>query len=164
MEIISHKQVKQKIKRLAIEILEHNFEQEDIYLMGINNNGYRFAKLIQKEMKAMGSIKVHLVNVRLNAAHPLDKEMTVSMDVNDLSGQTIILVDDVANSGRTLYYATKPLLNIIPGKLEAAVFVDRTHKLFPIKVDYVGISLATTLKQDIQVDLDDGRAFSVALN
>ncbi len=164
MEIISHKQVKQKIKRLAIEILEHNFDQKVIYLMGINNNGYRFAKLIQKEMQSMGEAEIRLINVRLNAARPLDHDITISMEVKDLSGKIIILVDDVANSGRTLYYATKPLMNIIPGKLEAAVLVDRTHKLFPINVDYVGMSLATTLKQNIKVDLDDGRAFSVSLD
>jgi len=164
MEIIPHKQVKQKIKRLAIEILENNFDQKVIYLMGINNNGFRFAKLIQKEMQSMGKAEIHLINVRLNAARPLDKDVTISMDVNDLSGKTIILVDDVANSGRTLFYATKPLMGIVPGKLEAVVLVDRTHKLFPINVDYVGISLATTLKQDIQVDLEDGRAFAVSLN
>src|SRR5680860_785777 len=108
MEIIPHKQVKQKIKRLAIEILENNFDQKVIYLMGINNNGFRFAKLIQKEMQSMGKAEIHLINVRLNAARPLDKDVTISMDVNDLSGKTIILVDDVANSGRTLFYATKP--------------------------------------------------------
>ncbi len=164
MEIIPHKQVRQKIKRLAIEILEHNFDQDVIYLIGVNNNGYRFAKLIQKEMQSMGEAEIRLINVRLNAARPLGQDITLSVDVNSLSGKTIILVDDVANSGRTLFYATKPLMDILPGKLEAAVFVDRTHKLFPVNVDYVGISLATTLKQDIQVDLDDGRAFSVSLN
>lgn len=164
MEIIPHKQVKQKIKRLAIEILERNFDQEVIHLMGINNNGFRFAKLIQKEMESMGDAEIRLINVRLNAARPLDEDITLSVDVVSLSGKTIILVDDVANSGRTLFYATKPLMEILPGKLEAAVLVDRTHKLFPVNVDYVGISLATTLKQDIQVDLDDGRAFSVALD
>ena len=164
MEIISHKQVKQKIKRLAIEILEHNFDQKEIYLIGVNNNGYRFAGLIQKEMKALKGPQIYLANVRLNAASPLKDEVTLSVETAELSGKTIILVDDVANSGRTLYYATKPLLDIVPEKLEAAVLVDRMHKLFPIKVDYVGLSLATTLKQDIQVDLDDGRAFSVELN
>lgn len=164
MEIIPHKQVKQKIKRLAIEILERNFDQKVIHLMGINNNGFRFAKLIQKEMQSMGDAEIRLINVRLNAARPLDEDITLSVDVDSLAGKTIILVDDVANSGRTLFYATKPLMEILPGKLEAAVLVDRTHKLFPVNVDYVGISLATTLKQDIQVDLDDGRAFSVALD
>src|SRR5690606_9662915 len=164
MEIIPHKQVKQKIKRLAIEILEHNFDQKVIYLMGINNNGFRFAKLIQKEMQSVGDFEIKLINVRVNAAHPLEQDVTLSVAPASLIGQTIVLVDDVANSGRTLFYATKPLMDILPGKLEAAVLVDRTHKLFPINVDYVGISLATTLKQDIQVDLEDGRAFSVLLN
>lgn len=164
MEIIPHKQVKQKIKRLAIEILEHNYDQEVIYLIGINNNGFRFAKLIQKEMQSMGSAEVRLINVRLNTARPLEEDIIFSVDVDTLAGKTLILVDDVANSGRTLFYATKPLMEIVPGRLEAAVLVDRTHKMFPVNVDYVGISLATTLKQDIQVDLDDGRAFAVELN
>lgn len=164
MEILTHKQIKQKIKRLAIEILEHNYDQKEIYLMGVNNNGYRFAEFLQKEIKNLNELDTNLVNVRLNAAKPLDKEVTLSIDVEKLSDKTIILVDDVANSGRTLYYATKPLLNIIPRRLQAAVLVDRTHKLFPIHVDYVGMSLATTLKQNIEVDLEDGRAFSVRLN
>ena len=115
-------------------------------------------------MQSMGEAEIRLINVRLNAARPLDHDITISMEVKDLSGKIIILVDDVANSGRTLYYATKPLMNIIPGKIEAVVLVDRTHKLFPINVDYVGMSLATTLKQNIKVDLDDGRAFSVSLD
>lgn len=164
MEILTHKQIKQKIKRLAIEILEHNYDQKEIYLMGVNNNGYRFAGLIRKEMTGLDDLKIHLINVRLNAARPLDEEVTLSVDAKELSDKIIILVDDVANSGRTLYYATKPLLNIIPRRLQAAVLVDRMHKLFPIHVDYVGMSLATTLKQNIEVDLEDGRAFSVRLN
>lgn len=164
MEILTHKQIKQKIKRLAIEILEHNYDQKEIYLMGVNNNGFRFAGLIRKEMTGLDDLNIHLVNVRLNAARPLDEKVTLSMDAKDLSDKIIILVDDVANSGRTLYYATKPLLNIIPRRLQAAVMVDRMHKLFPIHVDYVGMSLATTLKQNIEVDLEDGRAFSVRLN
>src|SRR5690606_29705911 len=164
MEIISHKQVKQKIKRVAIEILEHNFDQKIIYLVGVNNNGFRFAKLIQREMQEHGRAEVRLINVRLNAADPLADPISLSVDPDTLSDRHIVVVDDVANSGRTLFYAMKPLLGILPGKVEAAVLVDRTHKLFPIKVDYVGMSLATTLKQNIQVDLDDGRAFSVMLD
>src|SRR5699024_8880227 len=140
MEILTHKQIKQKIKRLAIEILEHNYDQKEIFLMGINNNGFRFAGLIRKEMKGLDDLDIHLINVRLNAAKPLDEKITLSIDAEKLSDKIIILVDDVANSGRTLYYATKPLLNIIPRRLQAAVLVDRMHKLFPIHVDYVGMS------------------------
>src|SRR5690625_7880506 len=90
----------------------------------------------------------------------MKQKMTVSINIEKISEKIIILVDNVSNSGRTLYYATKPLLNIIPRRLQAAVLVDRTHKLFPIHVDYVGMSLATTLKQNIEVDLEDGRTFS----
>lgn len=164
MEIIQHKQIKQKIKRLAIEILEHNVHTDEIYLIGVNNNGYRFAELIKKEMDRRQLIQTHLINVRVKTQNPITEMVRLSIDVDKLSGKSLILVDDVANSGRTLFYATKPLLDIIPQKLEAAVLVDRSHKLFPIQVDYVGLSLATTLKENINVDLADGRAFSVTLD
>ncbi|WP_236978108.1 phosphoribosyltransferase family protein [Membranihabitans maritimus] len=164
MEIIQHRQIKQKIKRLAIQILENNSDRDKIFLIGINNNGFRFAELIKKEMDRLTLASVELVNVRLNAANPLAQSVDLSVNYEILSGETLILVDDVAHTGRTLFYATKPLLEILPGKLEAAVLVDRTHKLFPIHVDYVGLSLATTLKENISVDLDDGRAFSVELD
>lgn len=164
MEIIQHKQIKQKIKRLSIEILERNSKATEIYLIGVNNRGFRFAELIKKEMDRYKLTKTYLVNVQVNTTDPVNEEVKLSIDAQKLHGHTLILVDDVANSGRTLFYATKPLLDILPKKLEAAVLVDRTHKKFPIQVDYVGLSLATTLKENIAVDLDDARTFSVTLD
>ena len=73
--------------------------------------------------------------------------------LGDLHSKVVILVDDVANTGRTIFYAFKPLMESLPGKIEVAVLVDRTHKMFPIKVDYVGLSLATTLKENISVKI-----------
>src|SRR5690625_7999819 len=88
MEILTHSQIKQKIKRLAIEILEHNYDQKEIYLMGINNNGYRFAGLLQKEIRNLNELDTHLINVRLNAAKPLEQEVTLSIDVEKLSDKS----------------------------------------------------------------------------
>ena len=87
----------------------------------------------------------------------------IDIDLKELNKTSIIVVDDVANTGRTIFYATKPLMTILPKKIEAAVLVDRKHKLFPIKVDYVGISLATTLKENIRVDLSRKTQKSVHL-
>src|SRR5690625_4390172 len=96
-----HSHIKQKIKQISIEILKHNYDQKEIYLMGINNNGFRVAGLLQKEIRNLNELDTHLINVRLNAAKPLEQEVTLSIDVEKLSDKIIILVDDVANSGRT---------------------------------------------------------------
>ena len=163
MRILSDQKIRQKIKRLAIEILERNTEEAELIVAGINNNGLLFASLIVAELKGLCDAPIHLTSIRLNPADPIDTEITIDMDVDKIKGKAILIVDDVANTGRTLFYACKPLLNIIPKKIEIAVLVDRTHKSFPIKVDYVGLSLATTLKENIDVQLKEKGDFWVEL-
>jgi pyrimidine operon attenuation protein / uracil phosphoribosyltransferase len=154
MQILDQAQIRQKIKRLAIEILENNFEEKSIILVGINNNGTGFAKHLVKELKKITDISISLFTVRLNPAAPLSSPIEIDTQVESLKGKTIIVVDDVANTGRTIFYACKPVLDIIPKKLEVAVLIDRKHKTFPIYPKYVGMSLATTLKEDIELKID----------
>ena len=66
----------------------------------------------------------------------------------------IVLIDDVANSGRTMLYALKPFLQYLPKKIQTAVLVDRRHKSFPLSVDFVGYSLSTTLQDMVMVDVE----------
>ena len=153
MKILDGSQIKQKIKRLAIEILENNFEEKTIVLIGINNNGTGFAKLLEKELKKITEITIQLATIRLNPAAPLSTPIELNIPVETLKSKTVILVDDVANTGRTIFYACKPILDILPKKLEVAVLVDRRHKTFPIYPKYVGFSLATTLKEDIELQI-----------
>lgn len=164
MKVLDKKQIQQKIKRLAIEILENNFGEEEIILAGINNNGMGFAKLLRKELTTLTDAAITLIQIKLNPANPVSDEVSISTPIAQLKGKTIIIVDDVANTGRTVFYAIKPLLQILPGKVEVAVLVDRKHKSFPIKVDYVGLSLATTLQENIDVRIGKGNAWSVYLN
>ncbi|MCB0631242.1 MAG: phosphoribosyltransferase family protein [Saprospiraceae bacterium] len=163
MKILSDKKIRQKAKRLAIEILEHNYEEKEIILIGINNRGMQVALLLLEELKQLKSPELILTRIRLSPAAPLESEIQLEMPVEELSGKVLIVVDDVANTGRTLFYACKPLMSILPKKVEMAVLVDRMHKSFPIKVDYVGLSLATTLKEDIDVQMNEGE-FAVYLN
>ena len=164
MKILDHAQIKQKIKRIAIEILENNFAEKTIVLAGINNNGTGFARLLIKELKKITAIELKLVTIRLNPADPTTSEITIDAPIQSLKGKTIIVVDDVANTGRTIFYGCKPLLNIIPKKLEVAVLVDRKHKTYPIYAKYVGFSLATTLKEDIDLQILDTSDYAVYLN
>lgn len=164
MKILDGSQIKQKIKRLAIEILENNFEEKTIVLIGINNNGTGFAKLLEKELKKITEITIQLATIRLNPAAPLSTPIELNIPVETLKGKTVILVDDVANTGRTIFYACKPILDILPKKLEVAVLVDRRHKTFPIYPKYVGFSLATTLKEDIELQILNKEEWGVYLS
>ncbi len=164
MKILDGSQIKQKIKRLAIEILENNFEEKTIVLIGINNNGTGFAKLLEKELKKITEITIQLATIRLNPAAPLSTPIELNIPVETLKSKTVILVDDVANTGRTIFYACKPILDILPKKLEVAVLVDRRHKTFPIYPKYVGFSLATTLKEDIELQIVNKEEWGVYLS
>ena len=164
MKILDRPQIQQKIKRLAIEILENNFEEKSLILIGINNNGTGFAKLLMTELKKITDIQVLLFTVRLNPAAPLSTTVEIDTEVSTFKNKSIILVDDVANTGRTIFYACKPILDIIPKKLEVAVLVDRKHKTFPIYPKYVGMALATTLKEDIDAQILNTDDWGVYLN
>lgn len=153
MKILDHKQIDQKIKRLSYEIYENNSEVKSIVFLGINNNGLAFAQLLADSFVKVSSQEVLIGSLRLNPASPTTSEVELEVDIKNLRNKTIIVVDDVANTGRTLYYALKPLMNHLPKKIEVAVLVDRMHKTFPINVRYVGLSLATTLKENIKVDV-----------
>jgi len=164
MKILDKPQILQKIKRLSIEILENNFEEKTIVLAGINNNGIGFAKLLEKELNRISEIKTQVIQIKLNPANPLATPVEIDTQIELLKGKTVIVVDDVANTGRTIFFACKPLMNILPKKLEVAVLVDRKHKTFPIIPKYVGVSLATTLKEDIDAKILNTEDWGVYLN
>ena len=163
MKILDDKQIRQKIKRLTIQILENNFDRPEIILIGINNNGVEMANLLMKELVERTDIPITLTRIRLNPAAPASNPIILEIPVEELTGKAVILVDDVANTGRTIFYAIKPLLEVVPAKVEVAVLVDRKHKSFPIMSDYVGLSLATTLREHIDVKIRDVDEMAVYL-
>lgn len=163
MLLLDSRQIAEKTKRIAIQILEQNFDEEEIFLLGVNSNGYGFAEMIQSKMIPLTQKKISLRKVSLSPAAPTEQPIEIQ-NLADLNGKVVILIDDVANTGRTLFYAMKPLLNILPKKIQAAVMVDRKHKAFPIYVDYVGQTLATTFQQNIDVKIVGVASPTVELN
>jgi len=155
MKILNAHQIDQKITRLAIEILENNLEEDSIILAGINKKGLEFARLLHQRLATMSEKELVITQVTLPPADPLSEPARIALPVDALRGKSILLLDDVANTGRTIFYACRPLLDTLPKRLQVAVLVDRTHKLFPIRVDYVGLSLATTLLENIEVLLPE---------
>jgi len=163
MQILSQKQVVHKTKRLAIEIVEHNLDAKSFIFLGINSNGYEFAKRLMQVMPS-DTKQPTLGRILINPAAPLDSAITIEgVETKSLKKSNIVLVDDVANTGRTLFYALKPLLETLPNKVQIAVLVDRRHKSFPIVPDYVGLTLATTLKDNIVVEISNKRNQAVFL-
>ena len=163
MQVLNQYQIHEKIIRLSYEILENNLEEDTIILAGINNNGFRFAELLGNSLKSITNKKIVLSRIRLNPAKPLGTPVETNLSQTDIEDKAIIVVDDVANTGRTIFYAFKVYMDVIPKKLEVAVLVDRKHKLFPIKVDYVGLSLATTVQEHIKADLQNAGNMAVSM-
>lgn len=151
--ILDAAQVKQKIKRMAYEIYEHNFKEKSIIIAGIEGQGYVLAKLLAKEVEGISPLEAKLVNVHLDKMAPLQSEVTLDCQVKDIKKKCIILVDDVLNTGRTIAFGLKPFLNTEVKKIEIAVLVNRSHTLFPIYPQYTGYELATTLREHVEVIL-----------
>jgi len=164
MKILNERQIAQKIKRLAIEILEHNFGEPELILAGINNNGMVFSELLMQELTKISNIPITVTRIKLNPANPIKSDIILEMPPEQVHNKVLIIVDDVANTGRTIFYAIKPILEVLPKKVEVAVLIDRSHKSFPIRVDYYGLSLSTTLKNNIDVQIREVAESAVFLN
>ncbi len=164
MRILDHRQIEQKIRRLAIQILERHYGESEIVLAGLNDNGLALARRLLVDLRALApeDMKFTLTRIRLNPAHPLEYTPFVEMPTEYLRDKIIVVTDDVANTGRTLFFAMRPLLEALPRRVEVAVLVDRKHKSFPVQPDYVGLSLYTTMRDNIEVHIGEGAQESAA--
>lgn len=142
-----------KIRRLAYEIAERNAGATQLLLAGIHENGYLLAQLLAAEVQQVSGMEVELVGIRLDKRNPgtvtLDREVEVNNSI-------VIIIDDVASSGRTMLYALQPFLKAHPRAIQTLALVERTHKLFPVQPDYVGLSVATTIENHILVQMENG--------
>jgi pyrimidine operon attenuation protein/uracil phosphoribosyltransferase len=129
-------------------------DEEEIVIGGIASNGFVFAKKIATELEKISTIKVVLCEVFINKQN-VNEPITTSLSIEQYQNKGLILVDDVLNSGTTLIYGVKHFLEVPLKKLKTAVLVDRNHKKYPVKADFKGISLSTSLLEHVQVVFDD---------
>ena len=148
--ILSKEVAEKKMRRMAYEILENNTDEKEIILAGIRESGSVVARVIQKMLGEISSIKTELITITLDKKHPEDVSLSKRIDFNN---KAIILIDDVSNSGKTLLYALKPFIDAHPKKIQILVLVERTHTSFPVRPDYVGLSIATTIQEHIFVEV-----------
>ena len=154
--ILNHQQIEQKINRIAHEIYEYNFEEHEIVIAGIADRGYILAKKINEVLLKISPLKTKLLEIKIDKSNLKIEDTLLNVKREELKNKVVMLVDDVLNTGKTMIFALHPFLKYDIKKIATIVLVDRNHNLFPVRADYVGLSLATTLKEHISVEFMEG--------
>ena len=152
--VLNETQINQKIDRLAFQIYENHYSEEEIIIGGIAGTGFKLAELLTERLAKFSDVKVKLVPVHVDKRNPYDGDPSVELKREDVEDKVVILVDDVLNSGKTLIYGIKYFLEVRLKALRTVALIDRDHKRFPVKADYVGLHLSTTLQEHVNVVLD----------
>ena len=145
---------------MALEIIEKNADEKQIILAGIKESGTVVAKNIQQMLKEFSNVKTELVSIKLDKRKPTEVTLSKKASFDD---KVIIIIDDVVNSGQTLLYALRPFLAFHPKKIQTLVLVERRHNSFPVRPDYVGLSVSTTLQEHIVVEVDKEKVLGAYL-
>jgi len=155
--ILNTQQVAQKTRRIAYQILESNSTEKEVIIAGIVGNGYIFAEKIVEELNKISEIKTTLCEVCIQKKKLL-APITTSLEEKEYKNKSIVLVDDVLSSGATLIYGVKHFLNVPLKRFKTAVLVNRNHKKYPVKADFKGISLSTSIKEHVIVEFEQQEA------
>jgi pyrimidine operon attenuation protein/uracil phosphoribosyltransferase len=161
--ILNHKQVMQKLTRIAWQIYERNTQHEQLIIAGISERGYIIADMLCNKLREITPMNVILVKIEVDKENPDAATTKVDSDVATYHKTPLVIVDDVLNSGKTLLYATLPFINKHFQYIQTAVLVNRNHHRYPVFADYVGLSLATTLQEHIEVAYNEAQ-FEVFLH
>lgn len=152
--ILNKEEAGQKLHRMALELAEDlNGDTAPVIIIGIRNNGTIIAEKVGFLLKSYVTNEIRIISVSMDKSRPGKVTLSEQLNFDDLH---VVIADDVTNSGKVLLYALKPLLDFHPKTIQTLVLVERMHKLFPVKPDYVGLSVATTLQDHIQVEVVDG--------
>lgn len=155
--LLNSQQIEQRIRRLAVEIYEDNYDQKELIVVGIANSGYLVAGRLCETLSGLCPIPTRLIEMRVNKDQPTDYSLKPAVSAEELKDKAIIIVDDVLNSGKTLMYSLRPFLEADIRKIRTVLLVNRDHKRYPVEADFVGITLSTTLQDHIRVDFTKGK-------
>ncbi|WNH12864.1 phosphoribosyltransferase domain-containing protein [Thalassobellus suaedae] len=159
--ILNHSEINHKIRRIAFQIYESNVNESEIIIAGIDSNGYILAKKLKSALQKISDINPILCKVIIDKKNPW-KPIKTSIKAEEYKNKSLVLVDDVLNSGTTLIYGVKHFLDVPLKQFKTAVLVNRNHKKYPVKADFKGISLSTSLHEHVEVILE-GKAYEVIL-
>jgi pyrimidine operon attenuation protein/uracil phosphoribosyltransferase len=163
VKILDTVQIRQKLNRLAFQVYENNFDEKEMLVVGIEGNGYKFAAQLGAKLREISGIKISMGKITLDKEKPWVGEPKVDFTEKQFVNKTVVLVDDVLNSGKTLMYAVRMFLDKPVKKINTVILVDRSHTRFPVKADYVGMTLSTTLQERIEADFSSAKKEAVYL-
>ena len=155
--ILDEGQIDQKIRRIAYQIYENNFEEKKLFIAGIQGPGCVLAEMIKAQLEEISDLEIEILEIEIDKTHPSQNDINIDADLTRLKNKVILLVDDVQHTGKTFAYSMRPFLNIKVKKIEVAVVVNRAHTSFPVAPTYTGYELSTTLSDHIRVNLDKGK-------
>jgi pyrimidine operon attenuation protein/uracil phosphoribosyltransferase len=153
--LLSPQQISQRIDRIAYQIYEDNADESEVVIVGIRENGFLFAERVREAITRTCDLQTRIIGLKINKHDQVSNDVTLSCDLSELSGKSIILADDVLNSGKTLIYAMKTLLRTDTKKIRTALLVDRDHRRYPVLGDFVGITLSTTFQEHVSVEFGE---------
>ncbi|MCH2213744.1 MAG: phosphoribosyltransferase [Flavobacteriales bacterium] len=153
--VLNHEKIWQKLRRIAYQLYEFNHEEKEITFVAIEKKGVLLAERIIPILKDISGIEVNLIKLSVDKENP-NQNPAWDSDTAALVNRSVILVDDVLNSGKTLIYAARHILDFDIKKLTTVVLVDRMHRRYPIKADFVGLTLSTTMQDHIAVEFKKG--------
>lgn len=153
-QVLSNLQIEQKINRIAFQIIENNFKESKLFVGGITGTGSLLAKRIQDVLIQNSDLEIEFFTVTVDKQNPLNRLIETSIDVKRFTNGVVILVDDVLNSGSTMQYALVKLLEVPTKQIKTVALVDRRHRRYPVKCDFVGLTLSTTLKDMVEVRVE----------
>lgn len=139
--------------RIAYQIYENNLDQKEIVLAGIEENGLVYAAKIKKLLENISPLEITFVKLKVDKVNILTP-VKCDVDLKELENKSIVVIDDVLNTGSTLMFAVKYLLDVPVLQIKTAVLVNRNHKKYPIKADFKGISLSTSVNEHIKVSFE----------
>ena len=160
--ILESEQIERKLQRIARQIIEEFHTEAVLHLITIAGNGEPVGKRIGEIIEAVGGLQVQASILTLNKSNPLEGDIALSVASETLSGQSVIVLDDVLNSGKTLMYAVHHILSAGPKRVATAVLIDRIHRSFPVRADFCGLTLSTNLKEHIEVSIEASASASDA--
>lgn len=154
--ILNETAIQRKLERIAYEIFENNHTAKELLLIGIRENGFKLAERLKEHLENISKINVTVASVEMDKREPMKRDIILDIDASTVKGKTVVIVDDVAQSGKTLLYAMKPLLEHSPAAIQVAVLVDRKHKRFPVTADYVGMLMSTGMNEQVILEMEEG--------
>lgn len=161
--ILNHRQITSKITRLAWQIYENNMDEPTLWIAGIDQRGMDIAELIKTELSKISQQQIRVMNIVIDRKN-FEPNFFSDHSLSDLKDAVVIVVDDVLNSGKTIFSAMLPMLQHQVAKIQVAVLASRSHRLFPVKADFVGISMATTLQEHLNFDNSDSTDLKLTLS